>query len=94
MQLGRYITTFGLLVYSFGMIVGALTAALLLRSFRRRREPLLFWTSLCFLLLALENCETFLDYVTPLSYDLSLLRLATALVGVLSLIYGFVWAGH
>lgn len=67
-------------------------AALLWRGYRRSGVRLLFWSSVCFLGLSLENAVLFVDriLVGP-EVDLSLLRLSAALVGVAALLYGLIW---
>jgi hypothetical protein len=67
-------------------------AALLLRGYRRVRSRLLLWSSLCFVLLALNNTLLFVDLiVVPTSADLSLWRAVTALSGVGVLLFGLIW---
>jgi hypothetical protein len=64
---------------------------LLLRSWHATRVPLLFWSGLCFLGLALNNIVLFVDKIVAPDTDLSLVRLLPALVGLLLLLFGLVW---
>lgn len=65
-------------------------AALLCRSYRRRRTKLLFWSSLCFVGLALNNVLLLIDlYVFP-QIDLFVPRTASALLAMGTLIYGLI----
>ena len=67
-------------------------AVLLLRGYRANRTRLLFWSSLCFAGLALNNVMLFVDAV--LVTELALFgawRSAPALVGLALLVYGLVW---
>ena len=67
-------------------------AILLLRGYQRQRTRLLLWSSLCFVLLALNNALLFIDLIiVPTGLDLSLWRSVTALSGVSVLLYGLIW---
>lgn len=79
-------------VYVLCAATSATCAALLLRGYRRQRTRLLLWSSLCFVLLALNNTLLFIDLiVVPDTVDLSLWRGATALAGVSLLLFGLIW---
>ena len=69
-------------------------AALLLRGWRRSRVPLLFWSGLCFALLALENAILFVDLVVVPNVDLSLYRNGIGLIGLALLLFGLVWGSR
>jgi hypothetical protein len=67
-------------------------AILLLRGYLRQRTRLLLWSSLCFVLLALNNALLFIDLIiVPAGLDLSLWRSITALSGVSVLLFGLIW---
>ena len=67
-------------------------AILLLRGYLRQRTRLLLWSSLCFVLLALNNALLFIDLIiVPTALDLSLWRSVTALSGVSVLLFGLIW---
>ena len=67
-------------------------AILLLRGYQRQRTRLLLWSSLCFVLLALNNALLFIDLIiVPAGLDLSLWRSITALSGVSVLLFGLIW---
>jgi hypothetical protein len=72
-------------------LASALCAVLLLRSYLADRVPLLFWSSVCFVWLALNNAVLFVDKVILPEDDLGAWRAITALVGVAALVYGLVW---
>jgi hypothetical protein len=62
------------------------------RSFHRTRARLLFWSALCFLLLAANNLMLVLDLlVFPDSVDLTLPRGLLSLAAVVTLLFGFIW---
>lgn len=64
---------------------------LLFRAYSATAVRLLLWSALCFVFLSLNNILLFIDLVTPPDLDFRPYRLGAALVGVLSLLYGFVW---
>jgi multidrug transporter EmrE-like cation transporter len=79
-------------VYLLCAATSVTCAVLLLRAFRRQRTRLLLWSSLCFVLFALNNALLFVDLiVVPSEIDLSLWRSATALAGVGVLLFGLIW---
>jgi len=65
---------------------------LLLRGYLHSRTRLLLWSGLCFAGLTISNLLLFMDLVLwPASVDLYLLRLATAAIAMLLLLYGLIW---
>jgi hypothetical protein len=78
-------------VYLLCALVSILCAGMLLNGYRRSRTPLLFWSSLCFVGLAVNNVLLFVDLVIALDVDLSLLRSSVALVAIMALLYGLIW---
>ncbi len=78
-------------VYLLCTITSALCAWLLMVSYRRSRQALLLWSSLCFCLLSVNSLLVFVDIIVLPKIDLSSLRLATSLVAVSVLLYGFIW---
>lgn len=78
-------------VYALCGLTSILCAILLLRGWRETRARLLFWASLCFICLAIDNVVVFIDFVvTPPSVDLFWWRTPPAIAGMLLLIYGLV----
>ncbi|HEX7053617.1 MAG TPA: DUF5985 family protein [Burkholderiales bacterium] len=63
----------------------------LFRAYAASRVRLLLWSGLCFVFLSLNNMLLFTDRVTPPDMDLRVWRLGAALIGVLFLLYGFIW---
>lgn len=78
-------------VYSLCLLMSALCAGLLVRSYLRSRQPLLLWSACCFSLLALNNVLVVVDMVVIGDANLAWARSATALLAVSVLIYGFIW---
>jgi hypothetical protein len=75
-------------VYTLCALTSVACAVLLFRGYRATRTRLLFWSSLCFLGLAINNVLLLADAVFVTGLDLSLWRGATALLGMLVLLYG------
>ena len=78
-------------VYVLCTATSVACAWLLLRSYARTRVPLLFWSGLCFVGLALNNAILFVDKVVRPDVDMALIRLLPALAGLLLLVFGLVW---
>ena len=66
-------------------------AVLLLRSYYHRRVPLLLWSGLCFVMLAVSNNLLFFDIVFLPTTSIQLWRSGAALTGILFLLYGLIW---
>lgn len=78
-------------VYILCAATSILCAVLLFRSYLGSRTKLLFWSSLCFVGLAINNVMLILDlYVV--STDLFFARTLVALVAMGMLIYGLIWS--
>lgn len=80
-----------LVVYSLCAVTSIVCAGLLLRSYIRKRTRLLFWSSLCFLGLAVNNILLFVDLVLVPTIDLSMYRALSALAAIALLLFGLVW---
>ena len=80
-----------LIVYSLCGLTSLLCAGLLLRSYLRTRTQLLFWSSLCFIGLAVNNIVLFIDLVLVPTVDLSMYRAISALLAIALLVFGLVW---
>jgi hypothetical protein len=64
---------------------------MLLRYYLRRRTPLLLWSFIGFLGLAVNNVLVFLDLVIYPSIDMSLARATASALAMLALVYGLIW---
>jgi len=78
-------------VYFLCALTSVLCAATLYRGYRIHRTMLLFWSSLCFAGLALNNILTFVDLVIIPGIDLSVWRSGIAIISMAVLIYGLLW---
>ena len=79
------------ILYSLAALTSLACMLLLFRAHARTGLRLLFWSALCFLLLALNNVLLVLDKVVFAEVDLSLWRLVAALCAVLLLLFGLIW---
>lgn len=78
-------------VYLLCFFTSTICAVMLGRSFHRTRAKLLFWSALCFSLLALNNLLLVLDLVVFPKADLALPRGLVSLAAVATLLFGFIW---
>jgi hypothetical protein len=78
-------------VYLLCFLTGGACAWLLARSYRRTMVRLLLWSSLCFLLLALNNLVVFIDLLVLPGFDFRLIRHSLSLAAVAVLLFGFIW---
>ncbi len=79
------------LIYSLCTLTCLACFGLLLRAWRTSRSRLLFWSALCFAGLSVNNFLLVIDKLVFPDVDLSALRLITALVALLLLLFGLVW---
>ncbi len=79
------------IVYVLCGLTSLLVALLLWQNFRKTGFRLLFWSSICFLALTVNNVMLFLDVVVYPSADLAVLRTLPAVLGFGALLYGFIW---
>ena len=85
-------------VYMLCAIVSVICAVLLFRGYLQTRTTLLFWSSVCFLGLAINNILLFVDLVIAprvqlywLGVELPLWRSSVALAAITALIFGLIW---
>lgn len=78
-------------VYILGTLTSLCCAILLLRAYNRVKKKLLLWSGLCFVGLTIANLLVFVDLVLYPDVSLYRLRLATAAVAMILLLYGLIW---
>jgi hypothetical protein len=78
-------------VYLLCFAASATCALLLLRGYARSRARLLFWSGLCFVLLAANNFLVIIDMMVIERTDLRLHRTLLSLAAVSVLLFGLVW---
>lgn len=78
-------------LYILAVASSGTCATLLLRAYLHRRVRLLMWSAICFMGLTVNNIALFVDLVIFPQIDLRLARLVPALIGMLCLLYGFIY---
>jgi hypothetical protein len=82
---------FQVVLFLLAVATSLACTVLLYRAYLRTRLRILLWSALCFVCLTVNNLLLFIDLVVlTQSADLRVLRSATALVGMLFLLYGFI----
>lgn len=84
-------SAFKVALYALSALTCLGCTALLAREYLRRRVRLLLWAAVCFVGLTVNNVLLFFDLVVFPEADLRLVRLGTALIGMLCLLYAFIW---
>jgi hypothetical protein len=77
-------------VYLLCAVTSVMCAVLLLRGYRATQTRLLFWSSLCFTGLAINNFVLLVDLMVMPDIDFSIARNAIALAAMSILLYGLV----
>ena len=77
-------------IYALCAVTSLTAAALLLRHYRSRRTPLLLWSCLAFVGLAMNNVLVLLDFGVFPDADLSVPRSLIGAVAMATLVYGLV----
>lgn len=81
-------------VYILGFVVTLTCGVLLTRAYAAGRKRLLLWSAVCFFGLAISNFLVFVDLVLLPNVDLYPLRLITAAIAMVILLYGLIWEGE
>jgi hypothetical protein len=64
---------------------------MLLRSYLQNHVRLLFWSSLCFFGLMIDNLILYYDVVIVPEVDLTIWRKLPGLVAIMMLLFGLIW---
>jgi hypothetical protein len=78
-------------VYLLCAATSIVCGVLLLRGYQISKTRLLFWASLCFLGLAINNVILFVDLIILPEIDLFAWRTVPAVAGMVILLYGLIW---
>ncbi len=78
-------------VYLLCALTSIACAALLIRAYHANRARLLFWSSLCFIGLAINNVLVFFDLIVVPEVDLRLLRDVVAMIAMAIMLFGLIW---
>lgn len=79
------------IIFALCTMTALFCSVLLLQAYRRSRYRLLLWGGLCFLGLTVNNALVILDKFIVPHVNLFTLRLATALLAMIILLYGLIW---
>jgi hypothetical protein len=82
---------FNFVLYLLAVLTCLACTVLLFRGYAASGLRLLLWSALCFVFLTLNNLLLFFDLVIFAELDLRPYRLAAALVGLVFLLYGFIF---
>lgn len=80
-----------IILYGLAILTSLACTVLLFRGYVRKRVRLLMWSGLCFVGLTVNNILVFADLVIFPGDDLRLPRLLTTLMGLVCLLYAFIW---
>lgn len=83
--------TFKFVLFLLAALTSFACMVLLFRGYLQSGVRLLLWSALCFVGLTLNNILLFFDLQVFTEVDLRPYRLVAALIGLLFLLYGFIW---
>jgi hypothetical protein len=83
--------TFNFIVYLLAVLTCLACTVLLFRGYAASGLRLLLWSALCFVFLTLNNLLLFFDIIVFAELDLRPFRLGAALIGLVFLLYGFIF---
>ena len=83
--------TFNFVLFTLAVLTCLSCTVLLFRGYARSGMRLLLWSALCFVFLSVNNLLLFFDLIVFTQVDLRPFRLAAALIGLLFLLYGFIF---
>jgi hypothetical protein len=84
--------TFTFVLLALAALTCLACTVLLFRGYARSGMRLLLWSALCFVFLSVNNLLLFFDLIVfPESVDLRPWRLAAAFIGMVFLLYGFIF---
>jgi hypothetical protein len=78
-------------VYILCAVTSLACAILLLRGYWKSGVRLLFWSSLCFFGLALDNALLYVDIIVIPDTNLALYRRLPGLIALTLLVFGLIW---
>jgi hypothetical protein len=81
----------GELIYTLCMLTSLACTWLLFASYRRTRYRLLFWSGLCFAVMTANNLFLIFDKIVFPNVDFMPVRVISALVACLLLLYGLIY---
>lgn len=82
---------FDLILISLAVLTSLACMAFLFRAYAQTGMRLLLWSALCFVFLSANNLLLFMDVIVLPQIDLRPYRLWSALLGLMFLLFGFIW---
>ena len=82
---------FNFVLYLLAVLTCLTCTVLLFRGYAASGLRLLLWSALCFVFLTVNNVLLFFDLIVFAELDLRPWRLSAALIGLIFLLYGFVF---
>lgn len=83
--------TFNFVLLALAVLTCLSCTVLLFRGYARSGMRLLLWSALCFVFLSVNNLLLFFDLIVFTDLDLRPFRLSAALIGLVFLLYGFIF---
>lgn len=83
--------TFNFVLLALAVLTCLACTVLLFRGYARSGMRLLLWSALCFVFLSVNNLLLFFDLIVFVHLDLRPFRLVAALIGLVFLLYGFIF---
>jgi hypothetical protein len=83
--------TFNFVLLTLAVLTCLACTVLLFRGYARSGMRLLLWSALCFVFLSVNNLLLFFDLIVFTEIDLRPFRLVAALIGLVFLLYGFIF---
>jgi hypothetical protein len=80
-------------IYLLCAITSLVACGLLLRWYLRRRSPLLLWSCVGFLGLAINNVLVYVDLVLFVTVNLSAIRAVVGALAMVVMLWGLIWEG-
>jgi hypothetical protein len=81
------------IIYFLCALTSSVCAFLLCKSYLKTRYFLLFWSSLCFIGLTINNLLVVLDRIVFPEVDLLSWRLTSTLISLMLMLVGLIWQG-
>jgi hypothetical protein len=83
--------TINFILISLAVLTSLACMLFLFRGYAASGIRLLLWSGVCFVFLSLNNVLLFLDILVFPEVDLRPYRVGASLMGILFLLYGFIW---
>lgn len=78
-------------IYALCALTSLTCAVMLVRGYLKSRTRILFWASICFVCLALNNALLYLDLIVFPDLPIVVFRVFPGVIGLAVFIYGLIW---